>query len=54
MDAKYEFDDAKLVELVEKFPFIYDRKDVLFKNKEARNNAWNFIGQKIAKNGRFI
>ncbi|CAH1118162.1 unnamed protein product [Phaedon cochleariae] len=37
-------DDGLLIEQVEKFRHIYDKRSSLFKNKLARENAWKTIG----------
>lgn len=38
-------DDAMLIELVEKFPCLYDRGNPNFKNTRYKENAWTTVSE---------
>lgn len=44
-------DDGLLIEEVEKFKHIYDKRSSLFKSKLARENAWKTIGKILGAEG---
>lgn len=47
----YIMDDGLLIEQVEKFKHLYDKRSNLFKNKLARENAWKSIGHILETEG---
>lgn len=40
-------DDGELIERVQQFDLLYDKKNVNFKNKVKRENAWETISSII-------
>lgn len=44
--------DGQLIELVEQFSFIYDRKHPDFKNKVAKENAWQTMSEILNDTGK--
>lgn len=43
--------DEKLIELVRRNALIYDKREALFKNKQARRSVWCAIGTSVGMTG---
>jgi hypothetical protein len=49
-----KMDDGKLVELVQAYPHLYNKRHELYKNNRAKENAWKVIAQDMHTSGRYF
>lgn len=44
----------KLINLVQEYPFLYDKSHTLYRNKVKTDEAWNCIAKKLGETGEFL
>lgn len=49
-----EIDDAVLVDLVRQFPFLYDKGNKDFKDKNMKENSWSTIAANLHVDGEYF